>query len=200
MGNPSKSRETIPVRDPHSLSAWFAGMSANNYFLTSSVAEYFVSLGNMPGSDATLLIMHLRGKELPPRNLLLPLAICSHYICYSLLRVIYSRWYTVHHCKSNSFSIRFTKSLFTIASSYEISQLLMISCEGGGMVHRRLLAVWTHTRQSADLYIGIVNSGKERPIIFEIYWLSIGFQVYVLDLLVNSASGRYRWRSEPKYL
>jgi hypothetical protein len=30
----------------------------------------------------------------------------------------------MHHCRSNSFSIRFTKLLFTIASSYKISQLL----------------------------------------------------------------------------
>jgi hypothetical protein len=60
----------------------------------------------------------------------------------------------------------FTKSLFIIASALDFLW-------GRGMVHCRLLAVWTRTHQSADLYLVMVNSGKERPIDFKIYRLYI---------------------------
>jgi hypothetical protein len=64
----------------------------------------------------------------------------------------------------------FTKSLFTIASALDFLWRR-------GMVHCRLLAVWTRTHQSADLYFVMVTSEEAKPIDFKIYRLSIDFQV-----------------------
>jgi hypothetical protein len=64
----------------------------------------------------------------------------------------------------------FTKSLFTIASALDFLW-------GRGTVHCRLLAVWTRTHQSADLYFVMVTSEEAKPIDFKIYRLSIDFQV-----------------------